>query len=71
MSYSDDTLLHMFMMQIQLDQNRARLYVGHNCVFQKGFFYKSLGTLFSPPLLLPRSSARCKPTIANKLAKLS
>ena len=41
MSYSDDTLLHMFMMQIQLDQNRARLYVGHNCVFQK-VFYKSL-----------------------------
>ena len=36
MSYSDDTLLHMFMMQIQLDQNRARLYV-----FQK-VFYKSL-----------------------------
>ena len=41
MAYSDDTLLHMFMMQIQLDQNRARLYVGHNCVFQK-VFYKSL-----------------------------
>ena len=36
MSYNDDTLLHMFMMQIQLDQNRTRLYV-----FQK-VFYKSL-----------------------------
>ena len=39
-SYSDDTLSYMFMMLIQQDQNRARLYVGHNCVFQK-VLYKS------------------------------